>query len=88
MTATPQIDAVCDSTKAAKLFGWGKTTQYHAEKDGLIPSGFRITLAGRKKGWFLSEIQAINCARARGATESELKKLAADLEAKRQGASQ
>lgn len=83
MTAAIHIDAVCDSAKAAKLWGWGKTTQYHAEKNGIIPKGFRINIGGRKKGWFLSEIQAINAARARGASEAELKKLTADLEAKR-----
>lgn len=86
MSEVANFDPIIDVGTVCKASGnIHRRTLFEMRKRGFYPSPIRFTLGGRRLGWFLSEIQAINAARGRGASETELKKLAADLEAKRKG---
>jgi prophage regulatory protein len=66
-----RLPAVCDRT------GKPKSTIYREVSEGLIPPPVRIGI--RATGWPDNEIDAINCARLRGQTNSEIRHLVTEL---------
>lgn len=81
---TEPVDPILDAEDARRMLGGiGRTTLWALEKNKLVTPHIKFTLGGRKKGWLLSELQAINTARARGVDENALRQLVIELEAKR-----
>jgi predicted DNA-binding transcriptional regulator AlpA len=71
------------SGQAARQYcgGFSRTTQYHREKDGTFPPGFQ--LGAYQRGWFVFELDAWNAAKARGASDDEMRALVKRIVARR-----
>lgn len=67
-----------------RVSGLSRSTIYLRIKEGLFPKP--ILLGPRMVGWRESEIAAVNAARVRGASETEIRSLVINLEASRKSA--
>ena len=63
------------------LLGKRRSTKNNDIRRGLLPRG--VPLGPREIGWPEHEIEAINCARLRGASAEDVKALVTKLEAER-----
>lgn len=69
--------AIIPSPHGYKLAGMSRSTGICRVKDGLFPKPFAI--GKRQTGWLTREIEAVNLAHARGATDDEVRQLVAEL---------
>lgn len=68
-----------------RLSGLSRSSLYNRIKDGTFPKAIR--LGPRAVGWPESDIEAVNRARIRGASEEEVRTLVSELERIRKAAS-
>lgn len=75
------LDPIVPSPAGYKAAGISRSTGIKLVSDGLFPKPFLI--GARQTGWRASEIDAINKARASGASEDEIKQLVVELHERR-----